>query len=232
MGKLHIVRHAQASLFSRNYDNLSTIGIRQSELLGAYFQSIDYRPDKIFLGPHQRHSQTLHCASTNWNLMGTEIVISDTLNEHEGPKVVNELIGSEQCSDPLLTNYRKKLEKQNLSHEDHIRVYQHITQKWVLGEIISEGETWTEYLSRIRYTVDGIIGEAKTTENIFLISSTGPCSVFVGEILNLNPLEVMQLSWRIFNTGIFTIEFKEDNAEVKADNFVPHISSKELLTLV
>ena len=38
MSELHLVRHAQASFGSDNYDQLSDLGHRQSRLLGGHFK--------------------------------------------------------------------------------------------------------------------------------------------------------------------------------------------------
>ena len=58
MAEIYLVRHGQASFNSDNYDRLSDLGRRQSELLGHYFADRNISFDQIFTGTQLRHSQT------------------------------------------------------------------------------------------------------------------------------------------------------------------------------
>ena len=59
-----MVRHGQASLFADNYDQLSQKGYQQATTLGHHFKEEGIYFDHAFVGPLQRHHQTLHC----WDL--------------------------------------------------------------------------------------------------------------------------------------------------------------------
>src|SRR5688572_20884173 len=58
MSVLTLVRHAQASLFAANYDELSELGREQARLLGEYWvrRRIDF--DEVYCGPRLRQQQT------------------------------------------------------------------------------------------------------------------------------------------------------------------------------
>ena len=62
MSELVVVRHAQASLFSDNYDQLSELGRRQSAMLGEYLldraRAHGESFDHVFTGPAVRHRDT------------------------------------------------------------------------------------------------------------------------------------------------------------------------------
>ena len=59
VAELYLVRHAQASFHSADYDCLSALGERQSRWLGEYFASRDIRFDVLVTGTLRRHRQTL-----------------------------------------------------------------------------------------------------------------------------------------------------------------------------
>jgi broad specificity phosphatase PhoE len=59
MGTLYLVRHGQASFGADNYDQLSELGLKQSERLGAYFAAKGLQFDAAFTGTLQRQIQTL-----------------------------------------------------------------------------------------------------------------------------------------------------------------------------
>src|SRR5207248_7120980 len=58
MGRLFLVRHAQASFLSQNYDQLSALGQTQARLLGEYWSQRNVFFDRVCTGPALRHRQT------------------------------------------------------------------------------------------------------------------------------------------------------------------------------
>src|ERR1700686_3945141 len=58
MGTVLLVRHAQASFGSADYDRLSDLGIEQARLLGAWLSSRGRGIDLAGTGRPQRHRQT------------------------------------------------------------------------------------------------------------------------------------------------------------------------------
>ena len=58
MGNLYLVRHGQASFGADDYDQLSALGQRQAQRLGAYFQDKGLRFDAVLMGTLRRHAQT------------------------------------------------------------------------------------------------------------------------------------------------------------------------------
>ncbi len=58
MATLILLRHAQASLGHKNYDQLSDIGHLQASRLGDYFSQIGFKPARCLSGTLQRHIET------------------------------------------------------------------------------------------------------------------------------------------------------------------------------
>ncbi len=58
MGAIYVVRHAQASFGTEDYDRLSQTGFAQARLLGAYFALRGIRFDAVYLGTLRRHAET------------------------------------------------------------------------------------------------------------------------------------------------------------------------------
>ena len=67
MGSIYLVRHAQASFGSSNYDQLSELGREQSAHLGSYFGNFDEKFDQVITGSLVRHKQTLDGILNNSN---------------------------------------------------------------------------------------------------------------------------------------------------------------------
>ena len=58
MGAIYVVRHAQASFGTEDYDRLSQTGFAQARLLGAYFALRNIRFDAAYTGTLRRHAET------------------------------------------------------------------------------------------------------------------------------------------------------------------------------
>ena len=55
MTEIYFVRHGQASFGAENYDKLSAIGHKQSELLGLHLKKTSLKFDKVICGKMKRH---------------------------------------------------------------------------------------------------------------------------------------------------------------------------------
>jgi broad specificity phosphatase PhoE len=62
MGRLFLVRHAQASFLSQNYDQLSALGETQARHLGKYWARCGLVFKGVYAGPAQRHRRTAEIA--------------------------------------------------------------------------------------------------------------------------------------------------------------------------
>src|SRR4051794_9371080 len=86
MSVLTLVRHAQASLFAVNYDELSPVGRQQAGLLGEFWarRQIDF--DAVYCGPRARHRQTAEIAGAACTQAGRawpEPVVLAELDEYD-----------------------------------------------------------------------------------------------------------------------------------------------------
>ena len=59
MSEIFFVRHGQASLGSKNYDQLSELGKQQALWLGEHYRQRNLQFDRVITGDMHRHKQTL-----------------------------------------------------------------------------------------------------------------------------------------------------------------------------
>src|SRR5947209_16295625 len=98
MSSLTLVRHAQASFFADDYDQLSAIGQQQSRLLGEFWVRGGLHIDDVYAGPRQRHQQTAMAVATVFEQAGLRFpqpVVLRELDEYDLRGVMN-------CLAPLL----------------------------------------------------------------------------------------------------------------------------------
>jgi broad specificity phosphatase PhoE len=92
---LALVRHAQASFFSANYDQLSPLGEQQARLLGEYWVRSGVRFDEVFTGPRVRQIETAALAGEAFarnDLPWPEPQMVPELDEHQVDKLIKATI--------------------------------------------------------------------------------------------------------------------------------------------
>ena len=87
MGTLYLVRHGQASFGAANYDQLSELGQRQCERLGAWFRSHGRRFDAVLTGTLKRHAQSLAAIETGLGAQH-EVQARTELNEYDSHALI------------------------------------------------------------------------------------------------------------------------------------------------
>ena len=78
-----LVRHAQASLFEADYDQLSQRGQKQACLLGQHFARQGLTFDEVYIGPRRRHVQTANLVAEHANMTSSSPVEMVELDEHQ-----------------------------------------------------------------------------------------------------------------------------------------------------
>ena len=84
MSTLTVIRHAQASFGSEDYDQLSPLGYQQADVLAQYLNTQPRPVNRVICGPCKRHIQT---AEPYLNLLNTavqDVEILDEFDEFDG----------------------------------------------------------------------------------------------------------------------------------------------------
>ena len=87
MGTLYLVRHGQASFGAADYDQLSDLGQRQCERLGAWFKANGIAFDAVLSGTLKRHAQSLAAIEAGLGARHDALVLPG-LNEYEPEAIV------------------------------------------------------------------------------------------------------------------------------------------------
>lgn len=238
MGRVVYVRHGQASLFSDNYDQLSELGHIQSRVIGKYFLSKNIIFNKIYLGPLERHKQTLSGIKAQFSALNSvPIIIIDGLKEHQGyislKMILPELIKNDEPIRNLI-NSPFTTRKEQINH--HIRVYDHFAQRWALGEfdekLSGHFQTWKEFYDVTENSYREICQSTLEEENVLVITSGGPTSVAYGLETNLDDSEILKFSSKLFNGSTTTfVHNKSGHKKIEA-NIITHFQNSDLHTLV
>ncbi len=230
MSEIFLVRHAQASFGTDNYDELSDIGWQQSRLLGEYFFSRNGEFDRIISGTLNRHKETLEGMLECFpdNVVWDE---NEDLNEYHFSELY---IAYEQCypEDEDIITCRAS------DHKDaraFYRVVRSALLAWSNNEFDSlVTESWHDFLLRTEKNLNDICKSVSSGENILILSSGGVISMMLKHILELSAHQAIGLNMQIRNSSISHCYYSNGDLSFAGFNGLPHLDTLEnrhLITL-
>jgi broad specificity phosphatase PhoE len=189
MGSLFLVRHGQASLGAANYDQLSAVGERQCELLGAHFAARGIAFDVAFTGSLVRHAQSLAAIQRG---MGSALVpeVWPGLNEYQ-PEAVIRAVNPAPLVPPS--------SPEAIRH--HFRLLRQGLLAWMQGEARPEGHpAYGEFQAGVLAALEA--AAKPRPQRVLVVSSGGPISSAVGHWLSAAPAGIVELNLRLRNSAV------------------------------
>jgi broad specificity phosphatase PhoE len=214
MGTLYLVRHGQASFGSDNYDQLSALGQRQCERLGAYFRSRGRRFDAAITGTLVRQTQSLDAIAAG--LGGApEPLRLPGLNEYDSHAVISALHPQPLAKPDSPERYRQ-----------HFRILREGLAAWMAGRTQPAGmPSYADFVAGVEAALDHVrgLGDAE----VLMVSSGGPISTAVGRVLGVAPEVTIDLNMRIRNSAVTEFHFNPKRHALVTYNTLPHLDADE-----
>jgi len=210
MGNLYLVRHGQASFGEADYDNLSDLGRRQSLRLGTYFKLRRMGFDLVIMGRLRRHAQTWAAIAEGAGLSHTPLVWAG-LDEYDSEAVVKAI-----HPEPLEKPATAELYKQ------HFRLLRDGLKQWMIGATQPIGmPDYPSFVHGVVSALDHV--RASNGSNVLIVSSGGPISTAVGQLLGTTAETTIELNFRIRNTSITEFSFNPKRHVLLSFNHLPHL---------
>ncbi len=215
MGTLYLVRHGQASFGATDYDQLSDLGYQQSVRLGEYFAHKGIRFDSLIAGTLKRHKQTLAGILEGMKHEG-EHLSWEGLNEYDSEAVI-------------ATVHPHKLEKPTSPemYRHHFRLLRDGLAQWMAGVVSPRGmPSYPDFVKGVSSALDHV----RTNhygQIVLIVSSGGPISTAVGQVLGTSAETTIELNLRIRNTSITEFAFTPKRHMLVSYNGLPHLDGPE-----
>lgn len=223
MSELHLVRHAQASFGSANYDQLSDLGHQQSRFLGEYFKRRKMTFDRLVVGDMHRHHQTMEGICAGLAIDGTDRLVLPGLNEYNFVELT-EAYGKTKGDTPLF----QKVMQDPGDKKNFYRLLRQILTAWTADSIPDVAETWVQFKTRVKEAQDEIKSLADEGNTILAIGSGGSISAFVGMVLEIPDENVFDLNLQYKNTAISHFFFNQKKMNLTSFNNIAHFESNEM----
>lgn len=238
MSNIYLIRHAQASFLTDDYDNLSEKGFLQSEALGSYFVEKDILFNKIYIGKLKRHQQTFERFNLAYFNNGIELpkpIYLEELNEHQAPEALS------LAYDDFVNQYdeAKKLfyeikEEPKLTRRNSIKIFELFMREYASGRYPFEHESiqsWPDFRIQTKKGITSILENTNKGETVGVFTSGGTKSSILGDVLGITEEKISELNLAIRNASFSQLLFSENRLNVLSLNETPHLL-KELITFV
>ncbi|QDL56131.1 histidine phosphatase family protein [Rhodoferax aquaticus] len=212
MGNLYLVRHGQASFGAENYDELSPLGLRQSVRLGEYFAAKGLQFEAVLTGTLARHAQTW--AGIAQGAGYTHVPIPwPGLNEYDSEAVIRAIHPGPLAKPDTPEIYRQ-----------HFRLLRDGLTQWMNGVVSPHGmPTYTAFVEGVSSALTHV--RQHYTGNVLLVSSGGPISTAVGQVLGTTPEVTIELNLRIRNSAVTEFAFTPKRHMLMTFNTLPHLDA-------
>jgi broad specificity phosphatase PhoE len=210
MGTLYLVRHGQASFGADDYDCLSALGERQSLRLGEHFRLRGLHFEAAITGTLQRQQQTLAGISEG---LGARIAtrLWPGLNEYDSDALIAAI-----HPQPLAKPANPEMVRQ------YFRLLRQGLRQWMAGTSEPAGmPSYADFVAGVAEALDHV--RSQHTGDVLMVSSGGPISNAIGQVLGTSPEGVIDLNMRIFNSAVSELTFNPQRHALVSYNTLPHL---------
>jgi broad specificity phosphatase PhoE len=218
MPQLYFIRHAQASIGSENYDQLSALGHQQSDVLGRWWKSHGIATGSVWRGSMQRHQETLA-----------------GLHKHAALPAAAELPGlNEYDFKAVLAAYAAKFpDDEDMQQGRWLPMLKSAIVCWARAEISAPNlETWAEFQIRVGSALKTIMRDALAQQHdAVIISSAGVMALIAQRALGFDDAGLVSLNMALKNTAICEYRLTQSGLSLQSFNSLPHLSDTSHKTL-
>ena len=214
MGTVYLVRHGQASFGAADYDQLSELGARQCHALGQYLAERGVAFEAVLRGSLRRHAQSLDALIQGYGTLPTAQEWPG-LNEYDSEALIRAIHPGPLAKPDSPEVYRA-----------HFRLLRDALAAWMAGRVAPVGmPSYADWVAGITAALDHV--RAKHTGNVLVVSSGGPISTVVGQVLNTPPQTTIELNLRIRNSALTELAYTPKRHMLVAYNHLPHLDTPE-----
>jgi len=212
MGTLYLVRHGQASFGADNYDQLSPLGVQQCQRLGEYFAAKGRRFSAVITGTLVRQVQSQQ-AITEALPGSPEPLRLPGLNEYDSHAVISAF-----HPQPLARPDTPELYRQ------HFRILRDSLAAWMAGRTQPVGmPSYAEFSAGVAAALGHV--QRQCEGDVLMVSSGGPISTVVGQVLGTAPETTIELNMRIRNSAVTELSFNPKRHVLITFNHLPHLDA-------
>lgn len=207
MAEVVLIRHAQASAGTGDYDRLSPLGHEQAEWLGLWLRAHDLRFDRVFHGSLRRHAETARALHG----LGPDPIADPRFDEFHYFTLQHEyqrLTGTAEAR----------------SREDFLVAFPEVLARWAAGEIGRGGETFAAFEARV---TEALAEAARPGETTLIVTSGGVIGVILRQVLGLSDEATADIMLAVRNASIHRLNHEGGRLRLSLFNAHPHLDTAD-----
>jgi len=236
LGTLLLIRHGQASFLADDYDVLSDLGAEQSRALGGYLARDLLNVDAVYRGPRQRHRDTARFMLDGARAAGSQLpepVAMDELDEYPFEDLVKHHLPTLIERHPELAELMPSGQAGEQRKQVFGTLLGELSTRWAHDRLDVSGlvETYGEFCDRVVRGAKRAIDEQGRGKTVALVTSGGPVTVFMREVLGLGHDDrTWNQAWLVRNTSISEYKYRSNEISMLSWNGIPHLTEQSLVT--
>ena len=214
MGRILLVRHAQASFGSADYDRLSDLGLEQARLLGAWIATCGRRIDLAVNGSLKRHRDTAEvcCAILPAALKPALACRSEAdFDEYDADEIVAR--ERPELADPVIL--QRYLAQGGRPGRDFYDLFGAAMRRWMQGaHDVEYRESWKAFRARCVAALDRLVAEAGPSRTSIVFTSGGPIAAICQYLLELPDHRALDLNLSLANGAVTALLYQPGRVSV------------------
>lgn len=235
MGDIYLIRHGQASFGADDYDVLSPVGIRQSQVLGDHLGLLGVDLDRCLSGNLRRQQDTARLtleAMTGARRQVAALETDAAFNEFDAEGVIRALLPALLPNEPEALHVLRNAAQHPSEFQ---RLFALMVQRWHDDEHDAHDglETWGNFLDRVAGGLDRVLATAGSGDSIAIFTSGGTIAALLHLLTGIPPAQAFALNWQIINTSLSHLKFRGSDVTLATFNSQAHIrllKTPELIT--
>ena len=226
MAELYLIRHAQASFGTADYDRLSPLGCRQAEVLGEYLRDCAIHFDAAYSGEMERHRKT---AKVVLGLQpdNVQCETDPRLNEIETDKIFEHFVPQLAKTSSDIKILVKEGEH---SSKDFQKAFEIVFKHWVTFDIDQpDSQSWAEYSGNVHRALAEIVAHEGSGKTVGVFTSGGAIATIVAHVLGITGEQVYKFYEPLINCSVTRLLYSGDKISLSCFNdhlFIRWLASK------
>jgi len=216
MALLFLVRHAQASFGSTDYDRLSELGHTQARWLGEYFREREIKFKRVLTGTLARQQDTARAILAAMDASAAPFLVHPGLDEYQAAPLYAAHTGG---ADPLAHQRRDA--------RDYWRSFKAAMQAWAAGSLAGVPETWEEFGQRTGAALQAACADTARDDAVLVVSSGGAICRALAEVIGCPAETAIELNLQLRNSAFCEVIAGRDSMRLLSFNAVPHLDTPE-----
>lgn len=216
MGTLYLVRHGQASFGAADYDQLSELGARQCERLGAWFAGHGVRFDAVLRGTLRRQAQSLAAIEAGLGRTHDGVQVLPALDEYDSEALLRALHPG--ALEPATSPEQVRA---------HFRRLREALLAWMAGRTQPDG---LPPHAQFQAAIVDVLDSVRTRHaggTVLAVSSGGPIAHALGHVLGLAHESIVELNLHLRNSAVSELRVTPRRLSLVTFNSLTHLDAAE-----